>query len=200
METKDIVYALSIFLTFLIGVWNLVLNYRTTRKTSFINTVTSQRVKWIEQLRQDISSFSGLTRTWCFSELEGKPQEYEVLKEIDRLRHVIRLRLSPKEEYDRRIEQLIGEIPNLTHISQRDGLTQSLEELTVTSQKLLKQEWDKVKLEAEHGNLKKEKKSNAHRQRRYACWLAPLIWIVRQPCRLANWTRRQTRAKDKDIP
>jgi len=61
METKDIVYALSIFLTFLIGVWNLVLNYRTTRKTSFINTVTSQRVKWIEQLRQDISSFSGLT-------------------------------------------------------------------------------------------------------------------------------------------
>ena len=138
METKDIVYALSIFLTFLIGVWNLVLNYRTTRKTSFINTVTSQRVKWIEQLRQDISSFSGLTRTWCISELEGKPQEYEVLKEIDRLRHVIRLRLSPKEEYDRRIEQLIREIPNLTHISQRDRITQSLEELTVTSQKLLK--------------------------------------------------------------
>ena len=45
METKDIVYATGILLTFLIGVWNLIFNYRTTRKTSFINIVTSQRVK-----------------------------------------------------------------------------------------------------------------------------------------------------------
>ncbi len=163
METKDIVYAISILLTFLIGVWNLVLNYRTTRKTSFINTVTSQRVKWIEQLRQDIATFSGLTRTWCFSDLEGKPQEFEVLKEIDKLRHVIRLRLNPdpKETLDRKIEQLIAEIPSLTHVSQHDKLRQALEELTTTSQKLLKQEWDKVKLEAEHGNLKKDKRGNA---------------------------------------
>lgn len=145
-------------LTFLIGVWNLIFNYRTTRKTSFINIVTSQRVKWIEQLRQDISSFSGLTRTLS---LEGKLQEYEVLKEIDRLRHVIRLRLNPEENYDRRIEQLLAEIPKLTDISKRDRLTQALEELTVTSQKLLKQEWEKVKLEAEQGNLKNKKQTNA---------------------------------------
>lgn len=158
METKDIVYATGILLTFLIGVWNLIFNYRTTRKTSFINIVTSQRVKWIEQLRQDISSFSGLTRT---SSLEGKPQEYEVLKEIDRLRHVIRLRLNPEENHDRRIEQLLAEIPKLTDISKRDRLTQALEELTVTSQKLLKQEWEKVKLEAEQGNLKNKKQTNA---------------------------------------
>lgn len=124
MDTKDVVYAIGIFLTFLLGVWNLVQSYRATRKTSFINTVTSQRVKWIEQLRQDVSSFSGLTHTWCFSDLEGKPQEHEVLKEIDRLRHVIRLRLNPEGTHDRKIEQLIAEIPNLTHISQRDQLSQ----------------------------------------------------------------------------
>ena len=68
---------------------------------------------------------------------------------------MIRLRLNPEENYDRRIEQLLAEIPELTDISKRDRLTQALEELTVTSQKLLKQEWEKVKLEAEQGNLKK---------------------------------------------
>jgi hypothetical protein len=52
---------------------------------------------------------------------------------------------------------MIGDIPNLTHISQHEKLKRALEELTVTSQKLLKQEWDKVKLEAEYGNLKKDK-------------------------------------------
>jgi hypothetical protein len=157
MEMKDVVYAISILLTFLIGLWNLVLNYRTTRKTGFINTVTSQRVKWIEQLRQDISSFSALTQHAASRNLREGQQEDEALREIDRLHHVIRLRLNPDGIHDQRIEQLIAEIPNLTPASHRDRLTQALEELTVTSQKLLKEEWDKVKLEAEHGNLKKKK-------------------------------------------
>ena len=74
---------------------------------------------------------------------------------------MIRLRLNPEESHDRRIEQLLAEIPKLTDISQRDRLTQAFEELTVTSQKLLKQEWEKVKLEAEQGNLKNKKQINS---------------------------------------
>jgi hypothetical protein len=156
LEPKDIIYGLGIALTFLIGVWNLISNYRASRKTHFINTVTSQRVKWIEQLRQDISTFSGLTHTWCFSELEGKPEEYEILKEIDKLRHVIRLRLNPKGEYDKKIEELITKIPELTHISKRDELKQTLDELTRTTQSLLKEEWEKVKVESIKGDLKRK--------------------------------------------
>ncbi len=119
----------------------------------FINTVTSQRIKWIEQLRQDISRFSGLTHTWCFSELEGKPEEHDVLKEIDRLHHVIRLRLNPAGEHDKKIEQLLDKIPRLTHISKREELVQALNELTSTTQLLLKQEWEKVKAESKYGDI-----------------------------------------------
>jgi hypothetical protein len=36
---------------------------------------------------------------------------------------------------------------------------EALNELTITTQKLLKEEWEKVKDEVERGNLKKEKKS-----------------------------------------
>ncbi len=156
MEGKDIIYGLGILLTFALGVWNLVTNYRLTRRTSFINTVTNQRVKWIEQLRQDISAFSGLTHTWCFSELEGKPEELEVLKEIDRLQHVIRLRLNPDGTHDRKIAPLIRRIPDLTHISKREELTAALEELITTTQQLLKEEWEKVKAEAKRGDLKEK--------------------------------------------
>jgi hypothetical protein len=77
---KDTVYAIGIGLTFILGVWNLANNYLQTKKTSFINTVTKQRVEWLERIRQDVSKFCGLTHTWAFSKLEGKPEEYEVIK------------------------------------------------------------------------------------------------------------------------
>ncbi|MEO5954252.1 MAG: hypothetical protein ABIR36_00955 [Nitrospiraceae bacterium] len=153
MDTKDIVYALGIVLTFAVGVWNLVLTYRNTRRTNFINTVTSQRVKWIEQLRQDISTFCGLTYTWSASNMEGKPQEFEMVRDIDRLRHVIRLRLNPRGTHDGRIESLLEEIPQYTDPSQSAKLAAALKELTTTTQLLLKEEWEKVKKEAEYGNL-----------------------------------------------
>lgn len=156
MDTKDIVYGLGIILTFALGVWNLVTNLRARRRTSFINTVTSQRVKWIEQLRQDIAAFSGLTHTWHFSQLEGKPEEVEMLKEIDRLRHVIRLRLNPDGTHDRKIAELVRKIPKLTDISRREELQAALEDLTSTTQLLLKEEWEKVKAEAKDGDLKEK--------------------------------------------
>jgi len=153
LEPKDYILGAGVVVTLILGVWNAVANYRSSRRTTFINTVTSQRIKWIEQLRQDISTFSGLTHTWCFSALEGKPEESPVIREIDRLRHVIRLRLNPDGVHDQKIEKLIREIPNLTHESQRQSLIQALEELTRTTQSLLKEEWEKVKRESKHGDV-----------------------------------------------
>lgn len=153
MEAKDIVYAISIILAFGLGVWNLVVNYRNTRRTNFINIVTSQRVQWIEQLRQDISTYSGLIYTWSASNMEGKPEEFEMVRDIDRLRHVIRLRLNPKGSHDKQIEALLDKIPKYTDPSQSAKLSDALNRLTVTTQLLLKEEWEKVKREAEHGNF-----------------------------------------------
>ena len=153
MEAKDYIYVAGIAVTFALGVWNFIQGYRATRKASFINTVTSQRVKWIEQLRQDIAAFSGLTHTWCQSGLEGTEEEVTVLKELDRLRHVIRLRLNPEGTHDRQITALIKRIPELSHESQRAALLSALEDLTTTTQALLKEEWEKVKAESKDGDL-----------------------------------------------
>ncbi len=155
---KDYVLWAGVLVTFVLGVWNAIQGYYATRKASFINNVTSQRVKWIEQLRQDISAFSGLTHTWCSSELEGKPEEREVLQELDRLRHIIRLRLNPDGTPDRKITALIKLIPELTHVSKRAELLAALEELTTTTQELLKEEWEKVKAESKDGDLSKRRR------------------------------------------
>lgn len=157
MEAKDAVYAISITLTFVLGGWNLINSYLQARKTSFINTVTKQRIEWIEQLRQDISKFCGLTHTWVYSNVEGKPEEHNILLQIDHLRHVIKLRLNPDDVADKEIATLIDTIPDLTHESQRNELKEAINELISLTQTMLKAEWEKVKAEAEKGNISKKR-------------------------------------------
>ncbi len=159
MESKDIAYIVGIAFTAIIGIWNLWANTQNNKKTSFINTVTSERVKWLEKLRGNISTFAGLTHTWTRNTLNTEEEKTELLKEIDKLRYLIRLQLNPKIEnkipnVDKRIEELIAKIPNLTEDAQRTELDASLEQLVVDSQELLKNEWEKVKAEAKDGDLK----------------------------------------------
>jgi hypothetical protein len=159
MEPKDVAYIIGITFTAIIGMWNLWANTQNNKKTSFINTVTSERVKWLEKLRNNISTFAGLTHTWTRNTLSSEEEKKELLKEIDKLRYLIRLQLNPKFEnntpnVDKRIEELIAKIPNLTADTQRSELDLALEQLVLDSQELLKNEWEKVKDEAKNGNLK----------------------------------------------
>lgn len=71
MEPKDWVLAAGVVVTLVLGGWNAVVNHRINKRTTFVNTVTSQRIKWIEQLRQDISAFAGLTYHWSHTDIEG---------------------------------------------------------------------------------------------------------------------------------
>jgi len=148
MEAKDWVLAAGVLVTFGLGIWNLVVSLRLNRRTSYVNTVTSQRIKWIEQVRQDVATFCGLTHTWCASNLAGSPQELEFIKEIDRLRYVIRLRLNPNGKYDKEIEALVLAIPMLTDGSRQDELRKASEAIVIATQAMLKEEWEKVKQES----------------------------------------------------
>ena len=126
METKDYVLVFGVAATLFLGIWNLIQTHRSTRKTSFINTVTSQRIQWIEQLRQDVAAFCGCTHTWYTSNLEHKPQGVEMLTEVDRLRYLIRLRLNPNDTYDRKVAAILKRIPELTHSSRPAELLMAL--------------------------------------------------------------------------
>jgi len=153
METKDWVLAAGVVVTLLLGIWNAVVSYRANKRTTFVNIVTSQRIKWIEQLRQDIGAFCGLAYHWSHTDLVGKPEEAELLKEVDRLRHVVRLRLNPQGAHDKTIEALIEEIPRYTDPLRQQELIDALERMTKATQALLKEEWEKVKRESERGPL-----------------------------------------------
>jgi len=150
---KEIFYALGILATFGLGIWNALNNSQLKRKASFVDTVTNERIKWIERLRHNISDFCGTSHTLSYLDLENTPEDHELYKEVDKLRYLIRLQLNPDGEHDKVIEQLILEIPDLLHQSKKAELKHALTDLVEVTQKLLKQEWDKVKLEANHTKL-----------------------------------------------
>lgn len=61
MGTSDAVSITGIAVTFLVSVANLIYSPRTNKRTIFVNTVTSSRLKWIESLRDKVSEFIAVT-------------------------------------------------------------------------------------------------------------------------------------------
>ena len=70
------------------------------------------------------------------------------------------MRLNPDDTPDRKIAALLKEIPDLTHESKRPELLRALEKLTVESQQMIKDEWEKVKAESKDGDISKKKPPN----------------------------------------
>lgn len=155
-DAKDYVAFTGILVTLILGVYNAVQNYRTSRRTIFINTVTAERIKWIGKLRENISTFCGVAHYWRFSTQKGSTEELKKIEEIDKLRHLIALQLNPKDQIDQKIQNLVGEIVSMSsgHIEvSPKKYRDNLDELIKETQELLKTEWEKVKDETRRGDF-----------------------------------------------
>jgi hypothetical protein len=156
MDSKAYLAFAGILVTLFLGIYNAVQIYRISRRTTFINTVTTERVKWIDKVRESVSTFCGVAHFWRFSTIRGSAEEKQKLEEIDKLRHLIVLQLNPTGAMDNQIEKLVGEIVSMSSGHLGVGVKEyreHLHKLTKQTQELLKAEWDKVKEEAKWGDL-----------------------------------------------
>ena len=64
---------------------------------------------------------------------------------------MIKLRLNPEGTYDKQIIELLDKIPLLTDKTDLTEINNALDMLTKLSQKLLKEEWNRVKKESKKG-------------------------------------------------
>jgi hypothetical protein len=116
---------------------------RTSRKTLFVNTVTTERAAWRSDLRTLTAELVTLAHTAI-----DKPTE-------------IRLRVNPKGGREHPLDQTILEslaaLPDLLRpasgVPDRASVLEELDRFEASVQRLLKQEWDKSKVEAKTGTL-----------------------------------------------
>jgi len=155
ISPKDAIGFFGIIATFAISVWSLFYTMLATKKAAFINTVTNKRVEWIEKLRQNVGTYVSKAHLWKHLVSIKSSDADKLFEDIDLLGYLIRLQLNPKQELDRTIENLLKRIPSLAAFPSRDveGFGDALEQVIVLTQKLLKQEWDKVKDESIKGRL-----------------------------------------------
>lgn len=153
MSWTNIITFIGVIVTLGLGIYNTMQNNFITKKGKYIDTITMERIKWVEKIRIDISRFSGLTSFWVKSlRHTGDKESYELLKEIDILRVMIKLRLNPAGTYDKEIIELLDTIPALTNSIDIKEIDSKLDALTQVSQSLLKVEWERIKDESRKGN------------------------------------------------
>ena len=102
-------------------------------------------------MRESISKFCGLAYSYSnrLYKLEYK-EVWELHKEADSLKFLIRLYLNPEDKYwDNKMISLIDQI---VHKSDKDP-TELINELIIITQYLLKLEWEGAKKESEVGIL-----------------------------------------------
>ncbi len=139
LRWNDIILFSGIIVTLLLGVWNLFSN----RRTTYINAVTAERVKWINALRANLSRFAGMASSEATSRAELRQMEM-----------LINLQMNPDDDLGKDISQDIYDICIHCENGDLDIVRLRLGTLLSRGQVLLKKEWDKVKEEAKYGDLK----------------------------------------------
>lgn len=160
MKTTEIITIIGIGLTFIAGIANLIVILKNTRKTTFINSITSSRIKYIQELRNTIAELCSLVTSYKLRAYKiTKKEHFELLKQTNKLKYLIRLYLNPIDKYwDNRMIELINQII----IKDKHDLQSKIDELIVITQFLLKLEWEVVKRESKKGILSDSEKKEIY--------------------------------------
>ena len=95
MESKALVAIAGIGVTLAVSVANLAYSLWSNKRTFFINTVTSSRLKWIDSLRDKVAEFIAVTTCLLDSGLQlDKKDDSALLLQRDTLLHQIVLLLT----------------------------------------------------------------------------------------------------------
>ena len=163
MESKDYITIFGIFVTLIISSISLYISLRNNKKTLFINSITSSRIKWIGILRENISQFCGLTYHFAITELSDIEKQ-KVIEQIDKLRFLIKLQLNRNDKFDVKLMKKVDLIPKLTDPRKNEELKTEIDNLIKLSQDLLKLEWEGAKLESMKGILTQKEKDELYQK------------------------------------
>ncbi|WP_294153957.1 hypothetical protein [uncultured Clostridium sp.] len=143
MEETNIVAlvtAIGVILTAIMAGINMYISTVKNKKTNYINTITTERIRWMTSLKEMISEFCSLSYKDMYDmELTDYSDEVKMLESR------IKLYLNPIDDKEI-VEQL--EVCVREMMSSRRCPSIELDKLVTLSQKMFKKEWERVKKES----------------------------------------------------
>jgi len=162
--STQIITLIGVILSFIVGTAGLWIGIRNSKKTIFINSVTASRIKYIQDLRNNIAEFCGLFFRYGLL-MKDDPrlstEKLRILESSDKLKYLIMLYLNPEDtDWDKKIIRLIDDIR--TAIDQHP--TDKIDELINVTQYLLKLKWEEAKKESQKGILSEKEKNKLYKK------------------------------------
>lgn len=149
MEAKDLIAVAGIGVTLVVSTINLVYSLWSNKRTLFVNTVTTSRLKWIDSLRDEVSEFIAVTARLSSRVPPSDEESPETLSlQRDTLLHQIVLHLNPHDPEDQKIRILVDRVRELTDRGASNELADGLVRLRDATGDYLKKEWNRVKRES----------------------------------------------------
>lgn len=156
MYIRDWLTLIGLVVTLCLGGYNFYMGYKSAQRSSIVGAVTTQRIKWGAEMQDLVASFCGTAHYWRFSTVRNSDEERKKIEEIDRLRHLIALKLCERTGIELEIENLVGEIVSMSSGFKKvsdEEFRETLNKLVRKTQVLLRQNWDNIKSEAKNGIL-----------------------------------------------
>ena len=132
---------LSVIITVIINFWHKRYNYNQL----FAETVSQNRMEWINVWRENISDFLACAETLRNNTTCGKDELVKLEKEMYAARGMVVSRLNLEEKDHQSMLVLMNTF--VVHCSEQDFINQR-EDILALARKILKPEWERVKDEA----------------------------------------------------
>jgi len=150
--TKILTVLLNASFTAALVTW--LLNYRDNKRKAHVSEITSQRIKWAEEVKGQIAEFI------TFIECNGNGK---TKVEIVKIMTLLELNLNPlNDEFDDEYVDKMNEL--YKSLLKGDDISSQFVQFKDLSKRMVKIEWDGVKLESEKGKPTKEERNKLRRK------------------------------------
>ncbi|MCM3716631.1 hypothetical protein M3202_21550 [Alkalihalobacillus oceani] len=133
------------------------LNIGELEKRRFIDTISGQRIEWINKLRDTFVEFNKLSHTYSmyvFSNQNKSDFNYGgIYQEIIAVKNHIELLLNPEELFSENLMKYINQLIDSLHSHDfnMENYKENKEVISYIQQVILKSEWKRIKVETEKG-------------------------------------------------
>lgn len=142
---------LTILLSFLGAVIGSIITIRLGYRELYAKNVTTNRMEWINVWRTKIPEF--LSKVEILLKIKEDDKNYsKILDEFYQAKYMIEIRLNLNESKHQMVYLLINEITEalLDCNECYNSITKKKEQLLILSRTILKEEWERVKIESKH--------------------------------------------------
>ncbi len=114
-DTKELLQLIGFVVTIALGVINVISSTRINKKSRYVNAVTTERVKWMAELKELLSKFISLTKYYDRKAILDEKDSQDYFEKLYYLQSKIKLHLNYLDERDEKINSLVEEIINKYH-------------------------------------------------------------------------------------